>query len=273
MNNIDKKIYDTFQKGSKTYFHTSIFFPKTVKKDVFILYSFVRKADNFVDSVPQQTDEYYAFKKLYYNALNGTESGDIIIDSFIDLMKRRNFTHDWIDEFLGAMELDLIKNTYNSMDELLRYMYGSAEVIGLMMSAIMGLDHKAYHFARYLGRAMQYINFIRDIREDIELGRRYLPLGKTSLRSLNKDYILNKNNTFIAFIRMQIDQYMEWQLEAEKGFFYIPKRFLIPVKTASDMYKWTAGEIKKNPMIIYERKVKPSRVKIILTILKNSVIA
>ena len=62
---------------------------------------------------------------------------------------------------------------------------------------------------------------------------------------------------------------MEWQAESERGFSLIPHRFLVPIKTASDMYMWTAGEIYRNPFIVYEKKVKPFKSRIILTILKN----
>jgi 15-cis-phytoene synthase len=262
-------IYSTFKKGSTTYFNSSLFFPKSVKNDVFVLYGFVRKADDFVDSVPQQGDQFYAFKDTYYKALKGRKSNDIIIDSFIELIKRKSFDLMWIDAFLKSMELDLLKSKYGTIDELLIYIYGSAEVIGLMMSSIMGLDDKSYNYAMYLGRAMQFINFIRDINEDLDLGRTYLPLKKTGLKTLDKDYAFKNSGTFIDFIHKQINLYLEWQSEAEQGFAYIPHRYLVPIKTASDMYKWTAGEIYKDPFVVYERKVKPVKSRIILTILKN----
>ncbi|MBN2403526.1 MAG: phytoene/squalene synthase family protein [Spirochaetes bacterium] len=262
-------IYNTFKKGSTTYFNSSIFFPKTVKDDVFVLYGFVRKADNFVDSIPQQAKEFYLFKDSYYKALKGGITNDVIIDSFAGLMKRKFFDTAWVDAFLSSMELDLKKSKYKSMNELLEYIYGSAEVIGLMMSSIMGLEPKSHIYARRLGRAMQFINFIRDINEDIKLGRTYLPIAETKLKSLDKDYALKNKDIFIEFIRSQIRLYMEWQAEAEKGFAFIPHRFLIPIKTASDMYKWTAGEIYNDPFIVYEKTVKPVKSRIIFTILKN----
>jgi 15-cis-phytoene synthase len=262
-------IYNTFKKGSTTYFNSSIFFPKSVKYDVFALYGFVRKVDDFVDSIPQQTDKFYAFKDAYYKTLKGGKTDDIILGSFVELMKRKSFDPLWIDAFLKSMELDLLKSNYRTMEELLIYIYGSAEVIGLMMSSIMGLEAGSSDYARYLGRAMQFINFIRDIKEDIELGRIYLPLSRSGLKNLDKKHTLKKRDLFIEFIRKQIKQYNEWQYEAERGFAYIPHRYLVPIKTASDMYKWTAGEIYKDPFVVYERKVKPVKSRIIITILKN----
>jgi 15-cis-phytoene synthase len=266
---MQKIIYNTFKRGSTTYFNSSIFFPKSLRYDVFALYGFVRKADDFVDSIPQQADKFFAFKDAYYKTLKGRKTDDIILSSFIELMKRKSFDPLWIDAFLKSMELDLSKSKYRTMDELLVYIYGSAEVIGLMMSSIMVLDRGAHDYACYLGRAMQFINFIRDIKEDVELGRIYLPLSRSGLKSLDKKHTLKKRDLFIEFIHKQIKQYSEWQYEAEKGFAYIPHRYLVPIKTASDMYKWTADEIYKDPFVVYERKVKPGKSRIIITILKN----
>lgn len=232
-----------------------------VRGDVFILYSFVRKADNFVDTVPQQTDQFYEFWRKYRAALNGRLSGDTAIDSFVNLIRKKHFRIEWIDSFLKAMEMDLTKTYYETMEEIEKYMFGSAEVVGLMMARIMGLPEKSYECAQYLGRAMQYINFIRDIEEDLRLGRQYLPqsdIQECGLESLHAEHIRAHQSEFSEFIRIQIGHYEAWQNVAERGFGYIPKRYFIPIKTASDMYKWTAEQIRRNPLTVYERKIRPS---------------
>ena len=258
---VDRTLYSIFREGSKTYFYSSLFFPMDVRNDVFVLYAFVRKADNFVDTIPQRAKEFYAFWEKYEAALNGKESGDIVIDTFISLMNQKKFNREWIRAFFDAMEMDLKKSNYKNIEETKQYMYGSAEVVGLMMATIMGLPKESFECARYLGRAMQYINFIRDIREDLTLGRQYLPqsdLHKCGLESLECEHVKNHKAGFNDFIRTQIKYYENWQRVAENGFLYIPKRYFIPIKTASDMYKWTAEKITKYPLIVYEKKVKPS---------------
>jgi phytoene synthase len=267
---MNRIIFNTFKRGSKTYFYSSIFFSKEVRDNVFTLYSFVRKADNFVDVVPQRKDEFYRFKDAYYNALQGKASSDIIINSFVELMHRKSFHRVWIDAFFASMEMDLTKQRYETIEETLHYVYGSAEVIGLMMAKILNLDPQSYPFAQYLGRAMQYINFIRDIEEDLALGRIYLPIGNSKLEQLDFDYVIARRDAFCEFIRTHIGLYRQWQKEAEKGFSYIPKRCLIPIKTASDMYQWTAERIYHNPLIVFQKKVKPSIPRIVLQIATNS---
>ncbi len=261
---------EIFRKGSKTYFNSSIFFPQSVRRDVFVLYAFVRTADDFVDEIPQNPEGFYRFREEYRKAVEGEKSGNQVIDPFVELMKKRSFSPQWVEAFLGSMEMDLSAATYPGLKDTLRYIYGSAEVIGLFMARIMELPEESHHAARMLGRAMQYINFIRDIDEDNGLGRTYLPLAGATLESLNKDYVTGRVEEFARYIRRQIELYRGWQNEAEAGFHFIPKRYLIPIKTASDMYNWTAAQIEKEPMVVFKRKVKPTKPRIMLTILKNS---
>jgi len=68
-----------FKTGSKTYFNSSLFFPKNVREDVFIFYAWVRVADNFVDSIPQDRDGFYTFQEKTYEGLKGKLSGDDVI--------------------------------------------------------------------------------------------------------------------------------------------------------------------------------------------------
>jgi len=271
---INKTFYSIFQQGSRTYFYSSLFFPTQVKHDVFQFYGFVRKADNFVDSIPQDHHGFQKFEDKYYQSRNGTPSEDIVIDSFVNLSTKKGFEDAWVDAFLSAMKQDLTKKTYETIQETIQYMYGSAEVIGLMMAKIMSLPKESYVFSRYLGRAMQYINFIRDIAEDHKFGRIYLPseeMRQHGLDTLQYEEAILKPEAFSSFIRQQIERYYRWQEIAQKGYKYIPKRYLISVKTAADMYQLTAEQIYKNPFIIYEWKVKPLVTTILSTMLKNMI--
>lgn len=270
---INKTIYTIFKKGSKTYFYSTIFFPKKVKRDVFTLYSFLRKADDYVDSIPQDSDGFYAFKDRYHDSKSGSVTGDVVIDSFRELSIRKNFDDEWVDAFLNSMEMDIYKSTYQNLEELETYLYGSSEVVGLFMAKIMDLPQESFQAARHLGKAMQYINFIRDISEDIELGRVYFPqddLESFGLENLEEKNTRVNEENFKGFIKKQLETYKIWQMEAEKGFAHIPYRYLISIKKASDMYNWTAREIENDPFVVYRRKVKPSASKVVFNVFSNS---
>ena len=267
---IDQLHHDTFKRGSTTYFNSSIFFPAKLRRDVFILYGFLRTVDDFVDSIPQKENEFHSFKRAYQRSLHGEHTDNVIIQSFVELLRRKDFDPSWVDAFLTSMELDLIKKEHRTLEETLHYMYGSAEVVGLFMAKIMSLSMDSYPYARLLGRAMQYINFIRDIEEDRQLDRVYLPLEESGLDNLSWEYVRARPELFKQFIQVQIERYKTWNAEAEKGFSYIPLRYLIPVKTASDMYNRAACEIEMNPFIVYQKRVKPSRLQVLSRIIYNS---
>ena len=147
---IKEKIFSIFKKGSRTYFYCSLFFPENVKSDVFTLYSFVRTTDDFVDALPQQRVEFLAFRKKFEASMSGIVAHDLVIDSFTALMKKKNFKTEWVTQFLDAMELDLTEKTYRTLADVEKYMYGSAEVIGLMMARILDLPAEAYPAAQYI---------------------------------------------------------------------------------------------------------------------------
>ena len=270
---IDKLHHKIFKAGSRTYYYSSLFFPRGVKEEVFTLYAFVRKADNFVDAVPQDSEGFYRFKQEYEKTqLGGGKSADPVIEYFAELVRRKGFDPKWIEAFLYSMEMDLFKKRYRDLGELEEYIYGSAEVVGLMMARILGLEEAAFHYARFQGKAMQLINFVRDISEDLKLGRIYLPqdeMKQVGLDSLDYEIVKNKAEAFSELIKKQLLRFAEWQMEAGKGYRYISHRYLVPVKTAADMYRWTAQQIGKDPFIVYRKIVKPSRWRILMRLLLN----
>lgn len=275
MNSSQHTFRAIFKAGSKTYFYSSLFFDVATRNEVSILYSFVRVADNFVDQVPQDVAGFSRFCEQYRQALAGRPSGDPVIDSFCSLMSQRCFEPAWVDAFLYAMELDTTKSRYEELDEVIEYMYGSAEVIGLMMARILKLPEASLPAAQLLGRAMQYINFIRDISEDRTFNRIYLPqraLRKFGLTDLSENYVFenDKKDAFCELIREQLEIYLQWQRQAEAGFRYIPYRYLIPIKTASEMYKWTARTIARDPLVVFDRKVKPTVSRIVMQAGRNA---
>lgn len=264
-----------FNTGSKTFFTASLFFPGQVRDDVFDLYAFVRIADDFVDSIPQQRDEYFAFKKLYIDAIaTGTKTPNEVVNRFVALQKKLDLQQEWVDAFFKSMEMDLEKSQYQTLDETLEYIYGSAEVIGLMMAKVMQLPEQSFPYAAMLGRAFQYMNMIRDLSEDLTFNRTYFPqedLQKFDLQNLSEQAAIQQSDQFNEFIQLQIQRYKQWRKEAEKGFDFIPKRYRIPIVAASESFDRTINIIEADPQIVFKEKVSASRVGIFWSIIKQIV--
>lgn len=272
-----------FKKGSTTYYLTSRFFPKKIRDDVFRLYSFVRTADDYVDSKDAEPKKLLALEQSYEAAVSdhtfdatAHKWDDVdtrVIKHIVRLQHKYKFEQTWVDDFFAAMKKDINPKPMKTLDDALAYVHGSAEVIGLMMAKIMKLPEDAYEAAKAQGRAMQWINFVRDIDEDNKLGRCYFPtseLKKYGLKDLTKETAEDNPEKFKKFVHAQINRYEKWQHEAAKGLHSIPERYRVPVTTAIDMYNWTARKIAANPMIIFEKKVKPRKRRVIRQIIKNT---
>ncbi len=115
---------------------------------------------------------------------------------------------------------------------------------------------------------MQMLNFIRDIKEDIELGRQYIP--NADMKKLQVKAITPQDPHIKELIRFELDRYFALQKEAEKGYKYIPRAYLIPIKTAADLYIWTARKISKDPLVVFRKKIKPTPLYVFWIILKNN---
>lgn len=264
-----------FKEGSTTYYWSSRFFSPHVKADVLKLYSFVRVADNYVDAVPQDIKNFKKLEKLWQTKKVPSSHSELhlAVRNMIDVDERYNFDPKWTTAFLDSMRMDTKSTVYKKQKDTLTYIYGSAEVIGLMMLAILRPDlrdseeaKKVQHYAALQGRAMQYINFIRDISEDIELGRCYFAkkdLEFYGLDNLSQNSVRRHPADFREFMQAQIKLYEEWQAEANKGFAFIPWRERIALRTAVDMYNWTAKKIAADPFIVYRKKVKPSKLRVV----------
>lgn len=261
-----------FQRGSKTYYTSSLFFPKTVRDRVFTLYAFVRTTDDYVDQIPPQTRHYQDFKRQFGQAQKGESVTNQTVAHFSNLVNQTGIKSDWVHAFFASMEMDLTPSPYPDLDSLIKYIYGSAEVIGLMMARILNLPPEADFGARRLGRAMQYLNFLRDIDQDLTLGRQYFPvnsLQKYGLADLTLASAQTHTSAFIQFIHSQINLYRQWQSQAEAAYRFIPRRYLLPIKTAADMHAWTASRIYQDPLVIYRRQLKPSRLRLFNQIFLN----
>lgn len=273
-----------FKRSSTTFFISALAIPRPLRQDIFDLYSFVRIADNYVDQLPSDEKGFYGLRNLWRDAhrssnfdtdKNHNDSVDErVVKNILHLSRKHDLNRRWIETFLDTMQSDIEQKEYKTLEDTLRYMYGSAEVIGLMMAKIMGLPKAALPAAQIQGRAMQYINFIRDIEEDNLLKRQYFPsddLKRFGLRDLKYKTAADQPDDFWKFIHFQVERYREWQTEAYKGHRFVPPGPRVALKSAAQMYDWTARQIEKDPFVVFRRKVKPGRWRVAGSILSNSI--
>lgn len=155
----------------------------SLRKPIHGIYGFVRLADEIVDTFHQfpKRELLSEFKVQVYKAIDGKLSTNPILHSFQLVVNEYSIPKELIDSFLLSMEMDLDKTSY-STDEYKKYIYGSAEVVGLMCLKVFCKGNEVKYSnltpaARRLGEAFQKVNFLRDVRDDyLGKGRVYFPL-------------------------------------------------------------------------------------------------
>ena len=155
----------------------------SIRDAIYSIYGFVRFADEIVDTFHGFDKEnlIIEFEDEYYKAIDRGISLNPILNSFQQTVNKYNISDDLVQAFLKSMKLDLIKSDYHSKAEYDDYIYGSADVVGLMcLKVFVAGDHKRYeqlkNEAMRLGSAFQKVNFLRDLKDDnLVLNRNYFP--------------------------------------------------------------------------------------------------
>lgn len=173
----------------------------TIRDAIYSIYGFVRFADEIVDSFHEYDKEMLLtdFEKEYYKAMEAGISLNPILNSFQHTVKQYNISDDLIQAFLKSMKLDLIKATYHTKSEYNDYIYGSADVVGLMcLKVFVNGKNQKYEQLKYeamrLGSAFQKVNFLRDLKQDhLVLNRNYFPgINLNSFDEKDKTQIINE---------------------------------------------------------------------------------
>lgn len=174
---------DLHRRYGRTYYLATQLLPARKRRHVYALYAFTRFADEIVDGMQEQPlgereARLREWSARFRRGLDGAPVQDPILPAVLDTIRLHNLDRDDFDAFLRSMAMDIDTFTYPTYADLLGYMEGSAAVIGTMMLPILGTADPGHarEPARQLGFAFQLTNFIRDVGEDLERGRIYLPL-------------------------------------------------------------------------------------------------
>lgn len=165
-----------------------------IRADIYNIYGFVRFADEIVDTFHDydKKELMAQFENDYYSAQKAGISLNPILNSFQQTVKKYNIEDHMVQAFLKSMKADLTKTEYQTQEEYAEYIYGSADVVGLMcLKVFVNGDEQKYNelkdAAMRLGSAFQKVNFLRDLKDDFELlNRSYFPnidLGKLNAES------------------------------------------------------------------------------------------
>ncbi|BDX31221.1 phytoene synthase [Mycobacterium antarcticum] len=183
----------------KTFFAATRLLAPSQRPAVHALYGFARRADDILDDFDtrdheQRAEQLQKFStQLFDSLVEGRPCGaDPTLIAVVDTARKYDIGWDLFDDFLASMRMDLTVTDYPDRAALQRYMYGSAEVIGLQLLPILGTvgpREEAAPHAAALGTAFQLTNFLRDVDEDLRRGRVYLPADELSAHGVDRDVL------------------------------------------------------------------------------------
>ncbi len=244
-----------------TYYAATFALPRVKRHHVHALYGFCRHADDIVDELgPAPVDvrekALADFGDRFFAALAAGGSDDEVLKAVVHSVRAFGLDPDCFRRFLRSMTMDLTVARYQTFDDLLGYMDGSAAVIGEMMLPILEpISPAATPHARDLGIAFQLTNFLRDVDEDLTRGRVYLP--QEDLHRFGADPNERRATTaWRALMDFEISRTREYYASADVGIALLPSSSARCVRAARRLYSGILDRIEAVGADVFSTRVR-----------------
>ncbi|MEP1126564.1 MAG: phytoene/squalene synthase family protein [Ilumatobacter sp.] len=259
------------KRHGTTYYWSTKVLPRVKQHHVHALYAFARYADDIVDEIESQggrdvptevrASTLKDFGDRFFDDLDAGKSNDPVLKAVVHTVRAFDIDVSAFERFLRSMTMDLTIESYETWDDLLVYMDGSAAVIGEMMLPILEpSDYDvALPHARDLGNAFQLTNFLRDIDEDLDRGRQYVPLEDS--RKFGADLTERRvTPEFVELMRFEIERCRALYRSAEIGVSMLPDRSAKCVDAALTLYGRILDKIEARQYDVFESRASVSTV-------------
>ncbi|MEO8071915.1 MAG: squalene/phytoene synthase family protein [Acidobacteriota bacterium] len=265
---------------AKSFYFAAKFLPPHKRKAVYPIYAFCRHIDDEIDEIGDEdnakaveTVEIWKsnLQNLYENKDQEPKSEDqkTVFLAWNDLLKNHKIPQNLPIELIEGVLMDTHIKRYETFEKLYVYCYRVASTVGLMSSEILGYSDKiALEFAEKLGIAMQLTNILRDVKEDAERGRIYLPLEDLRIFNVSEQQILENefDDNFCKMMQFQIERAREFYREGEKGIPLLEKDSRLTVLLASRIYGRILDEIEKLDYNVFLGRAHTTNLKKLLSI-------
>lgn len=269
--------YKLTKKFGTSYFYSALLLSKSERKHIYALYSLCRYADDLVDVVDGTpgTDKnakrnLSKFRKDVMDSIVEHYEGDDLLGAISKTWNDLQLPIEFLERFFNSMEMDLKIAQYDSFEDLLIYMDGSAAVIGEMVLPVIEPDitnHDAVRdCARALGNAFQLTNFLRDVGEDQLRGRIYIPQKDLAEFGVDAERF-ELNDSFIDLMKFEISRNRKLYEQAYEGVVSLRGRRGACVRAAFRLYGGILKEIELNGYDVFSKRARMSTTrKIFITV-------
>jgi phytoene synthase len=236
-------------KHSRSFSWASVFLPADRRDDAAVVYAMCRLIDDVADEA-DDVERAEVQLGLLREELEGKRAPRPLVEQFLTVVERRHMDVTYALELIEGVESDLGSVVFESDRELLRYCYRVAGTVGLMMCGVLGVDEKeALPHAIDLGVAMQITNICRDVLEDAERGRVYLPATRLREAGTTPDAVL-EGDADRAAVAQVVDDLLfmadRYYASADDGMRYIPARCRLAIVVASRVYRAIGVKLRSN---------------------------
>lgn len=262
---------------AKTFYFASHFLPKEKRNACYAVYGFCRFVDDIIDeSSPEDisTKGLYILEQwqkaldyIYTNTYSETDTDSVFVGELVksnpiliawaDTLRKFSIPRELPTELISGIVMDTTVNRFDTFEQLYEYCYKVASVVGLMTCEIFGYSNKAaLPHAIDLGIAMQLTNICRDIGEDVDKNRIYIPYSEYRRFGLSEDDFLNKqpSNAFSDLIEFQIERALQYYESADNGIPYLSKDSRLTVQLMSTNYRRILYKIRKNGYDVFTKR-------------------
>jgi phytoene synthase len=250
------------QRHGTTYYWSTALLPKVKRHHVHALYAFCRHADDVVDDlgpapVPARAAALRDLGDRFFAGVEQGSSDDLVLKAVVHTVRAFDIDPEAFRRFLRSMAMDLTVESYPTYDDLRDYMDGSAAVIGEMMLPILEPSDPAAARgpARALGEAFQLTNFLRDIDEDLDRGRQYLP--QDDLKRFDVDLTERRcTPEFVALMRFEVARCRDLYDYAGTGLALLPPRSARCIAAAHDLYGRILDRIERQGYDVFRSRAR-----------------
>ena len=216
------------KKSGSNFYYSFLFLPKSRREAMYTVYAFCKEVDNAVDEPPpgsQPQDELARWRRELAAAYGGTPTLPVTI-SLARHVRALSITQAYFEELIKGVEMDLTSKRYATFGELSSYCYRVASVVGLICLHVFGTTSpRAQDYAVNLGMAFQLTNILRDLGNDAECGRVYLPQEDLARFMYREDDLMHRRYTpeFTALMRFEVGRAQEFYDKARRALESLPR--------------------------------------------------